>query len=51
LRAEITTRIRIGDYVIDEERITGRRGSSDDLRAVAIYHVANNLIDRVRLIR
>ena len=51
LRAEVTTRIRIGDYVIDEERITGRRGSSDDLRAVAIYHVANNLIDRVRLIR
>ena len=50
LRAEVTTRIRIGDHVIDEERVTGRRGSSDDLRAVAIYHVANDLIDRVRLI-
>ena len=51
LRAEITTRIRVGDYVIDEERVTGRRGSTQETRVVVIYHVANNLIDHVRLIR
>jgi hypothetical protein len=50
LRAEIATRIRVGDYVIDEEVITGRRGSSNEDRAVAIYHVAEGAIDHVRLI-
>jgi hypothetical protein len=51
LRAEIATRIRVGAYVIDEERITGRQGSADEIRVVAIYHLATNLIDHVRLIR
>ena len=51
LHAEITTRIRVGDYIVDEERITGRRGSGDEVRVVVIYHVANDLIDHVRLIR
>jgi hypothetical protein len=51
LHAEITTRIRVGDYVIDEERITGRRGSAEEIRVIAIYHVATGVIDRVRLIR
>jgi len=51
LRAKIATRIRVGEYVIDEERITGARGSADEIRVVAIYHVANDVIDRVRLIR
>ena len=45
------TRIRVGDYIVDEERITGRRGSGDEVRVVVIYHVANDLIDHVRLIR
>jgi hypothetical protein len=49
--AEITTRIRVGEYVVDEERITGRRGSTDETRVVAIYHVAAGMIDHVRLIR
>jgi hypothetical protein len=51
LHAEIATRIRIGDYVIDEERITGGRDPADEGRAVAIYHLAAGLIDHVRLIR
>ena len=51
LRAEIATRIRVGEYVIDEERITGRLGSTDEIRVVAVYHVANDVIDRIRLIR
>lgn len=51
LRAEIATRIRVGDYVVDEEHVTGRRGSPEELRVVAIYHLADDLIDHVRLIR
>ena len=50
LRSEIATRIRVGEYVIDEERITGWRGFGDEIRVVVIYHVANDLIDHVRLI-
>jgi hypothetical protein len=51
LQAEIAARIRIGAYVIDEERITGLRDSADEVRVVAIYHVAAGVIDHVRLIR
>lgn len=51
LHAEISTRIRVGEYVIDEERITGRRGSAEELRVVAIYHLANDVIDQVRIMR
>ena len=48
LRAELLHRIEAGDYVIDEERIHGWH--PDPIRAVAIYHVADGLIDHVRLI-
>lgn len=48
LRAEILNRIAAGDYVIDEERIHGWQ--PDPVRAVAIYHIADGLIDQVRLI-
>jgi hypothetical protein len=49
LRAEIVTRIRVGPYVVDEERITGRRDG--DAHAVAIYRLdADGLIDRVRFL-
>lgn len=51
LRAEIATRIRVGEYVIDEERLTGRRGAADEIRVVAIYHVRDGVIDHVQLIR
>lgn len=51
LHAEISTRIRVGKYIVDDERITGRGSSAEELRAVAIYHIANDLIDHVRLIR
>ena len=50
LHCEIVTRIRIGSYVVDEERVTGR--PDGDLHAVAIYRLdGNGLIDRVRLLR
>ena len=51
LHAEITTRIRVGEYVIDAEVVTGRRGSADEMRVAVIYHLAGDVIDHVRLIR
>jgi hypothetical protein len=49
LNAEIINRIRIGKYVIDEERITGRVPA---LRhAVAIYRVENGKIAHIRFYR
>ena len=50
VHAEVLTRIRVGSYVIDEERVTGR--PEGEIHAVAIYRVAGDgLIDRVRLLR
>jgi hypothetical protein len=50
LHAEIVTRIRVGSYVIDEERISGR--TDGEVHAVAIYRLdGDGLIDRVRLLR
>ena len=51
LHVEIRTRIGIGDYVIDEEIVSGRRGSAEDVRVVVVYHLAAGLIDHVRMIR
>jgi hypothetical protein len=49
LRAEVLHRTRIGEYVIDEERITGRVPPMS--RAVAIYRVRGGLIEHVRFLR
>ena len=51
LHCDITSRICIGDYVIDEERITGR--VPDVGRAVVIYLVSkpSGLISHVRFLR
>lgn len=45
LHAKILHRIEVGDFVIDHEEVTGRRGA--DLKAVAIYKVTNNKISHV----
>jgi hypothetical protein len=46
LHAEVPTRIRIGSYVVDEERVTGFRGG--EIHAVAIYTLGDDgLIERV----
>jgi hypothetical protein len=50
LHGEIVTRIRVGSYVVDEERVTGR--PDGELHAVAVYRLdCDSLIDRVRLLR
>jgi hypothetical protein len=50
LRAEVVTRIQVGPFVVDEERVTS--GPRGDVHAVAIYRLnADGLIDRVRFLR
>ncbi|HWI53986.1 MAG TPA: nuclear transport factor 2 family protein [Symbiobacteriaceae bacterium] len=49
LHCRIANRIRINDYVVDEERITGRGPA--EVHAVAIYRVAGDLITHVRFLR
>jgi hypothetical protein len=51
LHVEIASRMRVGEYVIDEELVTGRRGSDETLHVAVVYHVANGAIDHVRVIR
>jgi hypothetical protein len=53
LRAEIPRRIVAGDYVIDEEDISGMvvAGSPRTVHAVAIYRVRDGLIHDVVLVR
>jgi uncharacterized protein (TIGR02246 family) len=48
LHAEIPTRIELGEYVVDEERISGT--PDGEIHAVVVYHVAGDVIDHVRLI-
>ena len=48
LRGEIVHRIIARDYVIDEELIHGWQ--AEPVRAVAIYHITDGLIDHVRRI-
>ncbi len=51
LHARILTRIRIGLYVVDEEEVTGIRGSPEVIRAVAIYRVEGDKIVHVRMLQ
>ena len=47
-RAELVARMRIGPWVIDEERVTGR--NTAPLRAIAIYQVLEGRIASVRFL-
>jgi hypothetical protein len=49
LHCELVHRARVGDYVVDEERITGRLGH--DQHGVVVSHVSDGLIDHQRFIR
>lgn len=46
---EVLHRIEIGGYVVDHERITGR--GPQPVFAVAVYRVANGLIQHVRFLK
>lgn len=45
LHAKIAKRMVLGDFVIDEEEVTGRRGQS--LHAAAIYKITGDKISHV----
>jgi hypothetical protein len=47
LHAEIRGRLRVGDWVVDEERLTLRLG--EVLRGLVAYHLAGDVIDAVIL--
>lgn len=50
LKARIVNRIKIGNYTIDEEEVTGRMGSPEPLHAVVIYRVEGDKILHVRML-
>lgn len=52
LHAHLMSRIRVGDYVIDEEDVTGRvaDGFPERVHAVAIYRVGAGKITHVRFL-
>jgi hypothetical protein len=49
IRDDIPNRIALGDYVIDEERVTGfaKPGSLDVVRAVLVYRFSGDLIREI----
>jgi hypothetical protein len=49
LHCEIIHRARIGEYVVDEECITGRDGGEQ--YGVVVIHISGGVIDHQRFIR
>ena len=49
LHAEVPTHIREGDFVVDEERVTGLPGKPEPLHAVVVYRLREGLIVHVRM--
>ncbi|GAE34967.1 nuclear transport factor 2 family protein [Halalkalibacter akibai] len=52
LHCKLVSRIVVGNYVLDEENVTGSRGSSEMSHVVAVYRVTEDgLISHVRFLR
>ncbi|MGZ4163685.1 MAG: nuclear transport factor 2 family protein [Tumebacillaceae bacterium] len=51
LHCTIVARTVVGNYVLDEEHVTGRRGNTGVGHVVAVYRVADGLIQHVRFLR
>ncbi|MCL2522012.1 MAG: nuclear transport factor 2 family protein [Erysipelotrichales bacterium] len=51
LYCNLASRTIVGSYVLDEERVTGRAGSSIESHVIAIYRVENELIVHVRFLK
>jgi hypothetical protein len=49
LQCQVVHRSRVGEYVVDEEQITGRYGSEQ--HGVVVSHVSGGVIDHQRFIR
>ena len=52
LRGEVLNRITVGEYVIDEERVTGieMEGSPSEAHAAVIYRIVGGKIAHARLL-
>jgi hypothetical protein len=50
LHCEIVHRARIGEYVVDEERITGRFDGGEQ-HGIVVSHVSGGVIDHQRFVR
>jgi len=51
LHCQLASRIVVGNYVLDEERVTGRGGNPAESHVVAVYRVENEEIVHVRFLR
>jgi hypothetical protein len=50
LEGRVLQRMRVGNYVVDEEQVTGMMGSADIAHAVVIYRVEGGKIVNVRML-
>lgn len=50
LHCRLVSRIILEQYILDEERVTGSRGSTEEKHVVAVYKVENGLITHVRFL-
>ena len=49
LHCEVVHRARVGEYVVDEERVTGRVGGEQC--GIVVSHVRGGVIEHMRVIR
>ncbi len=49
LHAEVPSRIRVGEFVVDEELVTGLPGRREPLHAVVVYRLRDGLIIHARM--
>lgn len=49
LHCRVVQRIRVGEWVVDEERVTGR--GPNELHVAVVYRVSGGLIASVRFLR
>ncbi|WP_096200421.1 nuclear transport factor 2 family protein [Bacillus sp. FJAT-45350] len=50
LHCQLVSRIILENYVLDEERVTGSRGLTEEKHVVAVYKVEYGLITHVRFL-
>jgi len=51
LHCHLASRVVVGNYVLDEERVTGRGGNPKESHVVAVYRIEDELITHVRFLR
>ncbi|MCL2575811.1 MAG: nuclear transport factor 2 family protein [Defluviitaleaceae bacterium] len=51
LHCNLVSRTVVGNYVLDEERVTGRAGNDGESHVIAIYKVVDEMIVHVRFLR